>query len=709
MQKKIVIVTLLLFFTGIPYVYGELYYPHFASNDVWETEIALINASESDSITGTLNLYEDDGTLINQIDVILPPRGRKVFWGADLVRDYSTGRTIGYLVFSSSSGQVVGYLKFYDPNKYSVAIEASHFPNNGEIFIPHIASTDQWATGVSVVNTTEEDIEMCFEFDTGITKAKTVAAKRHEVFFIKSLFDEVPQPRIGAAKIRGGKGIVGLILFSNGEVLDGIPLDDHIAHQVYYPHLFTTKGWNTGVVAYNTSYQDSSITIFPFAADGTPHTPIVETIYGAQRYVGLASNLPVSFTDGWAKITAEKPISGFELFAQNKQIAGYKGPHEGSMSGILPKIEKSTAVTGVVFVNDNNKTIYIDVYAYDDDGNEIDNAQLVLSPHEKRVAFISTIFSVLEGATYLYYESEDKVVAFQMNAFTNGEALDSIKSLSPAAAVPATLTSIEIIPNDLAIKMYETGKLGAYGTYSDGTVREITDQVLWISSDDETVSVEGSGCYAGMVTGKEIGGATISAQMEGKSGLASVSVEASNYLALDYFPLVMNSWWLYENEMGEENLTEISGTQLVKGISTLIYQFDTGTKQYFTHDAEGIKLHGMYYISDIYSGNVFFNRPLIYLPKNIQVGQVYQATTTASIFIVSLSIKTKNTIVGVEDVISRDSVYRNCIKISYEIEVKYGSNTFKEGPIYFWLSKGIGTVKAQYDTGVETVIDYYIP
>lgn len=708
MAKRIVIVILIIFFTGVSQVYGELYYPHFASNDVWETEIALLNASESDSITGTLNLYGDDGTLITQIEVMLPPRGRKVFWGADLVRDYSSGISIGYLIFSASSDQVVGYLKFYDPNKYSVAIAASPLPNNGEIFIPHVASTDKWATGVSVVNTTDEDIEMCFEFDTGITKTKTVAAKRHEVFFIKSLFDGVPQPKIGAAKIRGGKGIVGLILFSNGQVLDGIPLDDHIAHQVYYPHLVMTNGWNTGIVAYNTSYQDSSITIYPFATDGTPQDSIADTINGARRYVDLASNVLLTITDGWAKIIAARPLSGFELFAQNKQIAGYKGPHEGSMSGILPKIEQTTAVTGVVFVNDNDKTIYIDVYAYDDEGNEIDNTLLVLGPYEKRVSFVSNLFSGLEDATYLSYESEDKVVVFQMNAFANGEALDSIASLSPPSA-QATLTSIEIIPGDVTMKIHETCMLGVYGLYSDGTIREITDQVLWISSDDETTSVENSLCDAGMVTGREVGSATISAHMEGKSNSASVAVEASNYLALDYFPLVMNSWWLYESETGEENRTEISGQQLVKGISTLIYQFDTGTKQYFTYDAEGIKLHGMYYISDIYTGNVFFNRPILYLPKNIQVGQVYQATTTASIFIVSLSIKTKNTIIGVEDVISRDTVYRNCVKISYEIEVRYGSSIFKEGPIYFWLSKGIGTVKAQYDTGVETVIDYYIP
>lgn len=728
MKKKIAFAALALILTALSPAHGDLYYPHFASDDFWETEIGLINGNNGDSVSGTLDLHEDSGALIDQIDVTLPPRGKRVFWGADLVRDYAGGKTIGYLVFSTSSDQAVGYLKFQDPLKYSVAIPASQSPARGEIFIPHIASTDTWATGVSVVNTTDAAIDMCFEFDTGITKTKSVAAGRHEVFFMRALFDDTPQPRISAAKIRGAEGIVGLILFSNGRVLDGIPLDDQVALQVYYPHLVMTGGWNTGIVAYNTSYQDSTITISPFTTGGTARPPVDLLLKGGERISRLASTLPLGITDGWAKITAARPLSGFELFAHSRQLAGYMGPREGATTGILPKIEGGA--NGVVFVNDNAESTSVDVYAYDDEGLEIGHAVVDLEPGEKKADFFSNLFPDLGDVTYLAYASEDKVVAFQMNA--TSQTLSAIRSLNPAPA-PAVLTSIEIMPDVLALKIHETASLGAFGWYSDGTCREITDQVAWTSSNSGTASVENSVCQAGLVKGKEVGAATVTAEIGEISATAAVSVDPSAYVASDYFPLVLGSWWTYEKESGEETRTDISGTKPVSEATALVYQYDTGTKQYFTSDADGIKFHGMYYVlrenggQPLPIGDVLFDAPLLYIPKNIQVGQVYEDTTTATIEIsytfmptiyIPLSIEIKTTIVGIEDVTSRDSLYRNVIRISQDIKIKskhslfisfVGSDTYALPTLHYWLAEGVGVVKLDLNGGAETIIDYDIP
>jgi len=742
MKKKIAFAALALILTALSPAHGDLYYPHFASNAYWETEIGLINGSDGGSVSGTLDLHEDSGALIDQIDVTLPPRGKRVFWGADLVRDYAGGKTIGYLVFSTTSDNAVGYLKFQDPLKYSVAIPASQSPARGEIFIPHIASTDTWATGVSVVNTTDAAIDMCFEFDTGITKTKSVAAGRHEVFFMRALFDDTPQPRISAAKIRGAEGIVGLILFSNGRVLDGIPLDDQVALQVYYPHLVMTGGWNTGIVAYNTSYQDSTITVSPFTTGGTARPPVDLLLKRGERISRLASTLPLGITDGWAKITATRPLSGFELFAHSRQLAGYMGPREGAMTGILPKIETGSAATGVVFVNDNAESTSVNVDACDDGGDVIDSTVINLGPRQKWVAFVFPVGEPLasmnylfstkpEGATYLAYASEDKVVAFQMNASTNGQTLDSIRSLNPAPA-PAVLTSIEIVPDVLALKIHETASLGAFGWYSDGTCREITDQVAWTSSNSGTASVENSICQAGLVKGKEVGAATVTADIGEISATAAVSVDPSAYVASDYFPLVLGSWWTYEKESGEETRTDISGTRPVSEATTLVYQYDTGTKQYFTSDADGIKFHGMYYVLTPSEGapltlpDVLFDAPFLYIPGNIQVGQVYEDTTTATIRVSSgifsmdipLSIEIKTTIVGIEDVTSRDSLYRNVIRISQDIKIKsknsffisyVGSDTYALPPLYYWLGEGTGVVKLDLNGEAETIIDYDIP
>jgi len=85
---------------------------------------------------------------------------------------------------------------------------------------------------------------------------------------------------------------------------------------------------------------------------------------------------------------------------------------------------------------------------------------------------------------------------------------------------------------------------------------------------------------------------------------------------------------------------------------------------------------------------------------------------------IPLSIEIKTTIVGIEDVTSRDSLYRNVIRISQDIKIKsknsffisyVGSDTYALPPLYYWLGEGIGVVKLDLNGEAETIIDYGIP
>ena len=50
MKKKIAFAALALILTALSPAHGDLYYPHFASNAYWETEIGLINGSDGGSV-----------------------------------------------------------------------------------------------------------------------------------------------------------------------------------------------------------------------------------------------------------------------------------------------------------------------------------------------------------------------------------------------------------------------------------------------------------------------------------------------------------------------------------------------------------------------------------------------------------------------------------------------------------------------------------
>ena len=54
-----------------------LYFPHVATNFPWQTEIAIINTSPDQTITGTLRALSDGGQLIETKAVTLSARGRR--------------------------------------------------------------------------------------------------------------------------------------------------------------------------------------------------------------------------------------------------------------------------------------------------------------------------------------------------------------------------------------------------------------------------------------------------------------------------------------------------------------------------------------------------------------------------------------------------------------------------------------------------------
>lgn len=93
------------------------------------------------------------------------------------------------------------------------------------------------------------------------------------------------------------------------------------------------------------------------------------------------------------------------------------------------------------------------------------------------------------------------------------EVLQSI--LPKAAAAPApTLSSIAVTPAAPGhIAVGSTLQFAASGTYSDGSVVDITTQVIWASSDVGIATISSTG----LAIGAEYGNTNITASMSGKT------------------------------------------------------------------------------------------------------------------------------------------------------------------------------------------------
>ncbi len=111
-------------------------------------------------------------------------------------------------------------------------------------------------------------------------------------------------------------------------------------------------------------------------------------------------------------------------------------------------------------------------------------------------------------------------------------ASGSVTGTATLKVTSATLTSISIEPDNPSVPLGLTGKLKARGTYSDGTIQEITQQVTWASLQANIAMVDSNG----IDTGKRLGTAKISATLDSITQSVTLTVTQSVLVALAVTP-----------------------------------------------------------------------------------------------------------------------------------------------------------------------------
>ncbi|MEW6078162.1 MAG: hypothetical protein AB1724_10145 [Thermodesulfobacteriota bacterium] len=409
----------------------SVYFPHVTTRSPWQTEIALINTSSIETVTGILKGFNDNGELIEVKDVTLARRGRRQFIVSD---EFLNHANIGYIIFISDTDGVEGYTKFYQAGAYRAAIPAVTEVNTSKIYISHIASNDTFWTGVSLVNTTSTAKNLTITFNDGRTSNLTIAAGEHRIFTIAGLFGGQPQPDIQSGVITNAAGIIGVELFGSSKQLDGILLTDDTVSTIYYPHVADETKWWTGIVAYNPSTTACDITITPYSANGEELTPSTLEIAGKEKYIGVVKNLDLPDDTAWFKIDATLPLSGFELFGtlDGKQLAAYaEGSGTGAKTGIFAKIEKN-GWTGIAFVNTEGTAASVTLTAYNDGGTALATQTITVGGYAKVVNVAENIFSPqsISNATFISFSSNRNVVGFQLNGSADGTMLDGLPALN---------------------------------------------------------------------------------------------------------------------------------------------------------------------------------------------------------------------------------------------------------------------------------------
>ena len=439
-NRAFLLISLLLLAAGSTEA-APLYFPHVDTTPPWQTEIAVINTSAVQGVTGTLLALSNQGQLVESRAVAIPALGRRQVSVAD---EFGNDTGIGYIVFETDADTVEGYTKFFIDGSYRAAIPAVKQLNVSDIHVTHIDSGTQWWTGLSLVNTTAEVKNTTIAFNTGETRALTLNANEHRAFTVAQLFNGQPRPDIRSAVIRNAGGVVGLELFGthDGNRLEGILLTDQTASTRYYPHV-DSNGWWTGIVASNPSPLESTITITPYTAEGTPLPTITDSLAGGGKTVGTVEQLGLPAGTAWFKIVSTQPLAGFELFGtlDDRRLAAYAGDGRGgAKAGVFAKIEKN-GWTGIAFVNTEINAATVTLTAYTDGGMAVATRVLVLGGNAKVVNLAEALFiqQDISSATYIAFSADRNVVGFQLNGSADDAMLDGLPALGgpPRVAVSA--------------------------------------------------------------------------------------------------------------------------------------------------------------------------------------------------------------------------------------------------------------------------------
>jgi hypothetical protein len=92
----------------------------------------------------------------------------------------------------------------------------------------------------------------------------------------------------------------------------------------------------------------------------------------------------------------------------------------------------------------------------------------------------------------------------QVSSIRNGSETQTGSATQVQGQVPATPQTLTIAPPSPVLAVGGTTQLKAVATFSDGSTKDITSQVVWKSSDIRTILVDSSGTLTGLATGQAL-------------------------------------------------------------------------------------------------------------------------------------------------------------------------------------------------------------
>lgn len=112
-----------------------------------------------------------------------------------------------------------------------------------------------------------------------------------------------------------------------------------------------------------------------------------------------------------------------------------------------------------------------------------------------------------------------------------------LEASTPIEVSAALLASIEVFPSQATLAESTARRYRAVGTFSNARTQDLSEQVVWGSSDPLTAALSSAPCEKGLVLALTPAATAIEATLDGVSGSAQLTVSAAQLVALEIAPL----------------------------------------------------------------------------------------------------------------------------------------------------------------------------
>jgi len=124
-----------------------------------------------------------------------------------------------------------------------------------------------------------------------------------------------------------------------------------------------------------------------------------------------------------------------------------------------------------------------------------------------------------------------ELLSYQSGNTTINATFDGISASTDITIVDATLISISILTNNTSMNLDTSQTLFATGHFSDDINIDISDRVIWLSSDNTIANISNAEVYKGVLTALSSGAVTISANHYSISATSNITVTGTYNVA----------------------------------------------------------------------------------------------------------------------------------------------------------------------------------